>query len=537
MINHNKRCTLHKSRLEFRFPFDRTMIARIKAEVPGRRWNPDGKVWHCDATAANVEIARRLGFAMSKEIEQRFKAVQDDEPKPAIPAELANRLYPFQRDGVEWLIERNGRALIGDEMGLGKTVQALGYLAAYPDKRALVVCPASLKLNWRKEARMWLGAKADILDGTTEYILCTNRRITIINFDILKAWRVELTQAKFDVLILDEVHYCKNTTAQRTKAVQSLAKSIPHVIALSGTPITNRPMEFFTPINLITPGLFPNRFQYGKKYCNAKHNGFGWDFSGSSNTKELHSILTASIMLRRKKIDVLKDLPAKRRHVIPMDMDANGASEYRTAENNFIKWLRNLDPKKAASAKNAEALVKIGYLKRLAADAKYSNCLAWIRDMLESGGKLVLFAVHKAMIARLMSDLQDFNPVKVDGSVSGVKRNEAVERFQTDDECRVFVGNIQAAGVGITLTAAADTVFLELDWTPGNHDQAEDRVHRIGQTAQSVNAWYLLTENTIESELADLIDHKRKVLTAVLDGEDVDDSSMLSALLAEYVER
>jgi len=160
----------------------------------------------------------------------------------------------------------------------------------------------------------------------------------------------------------------------------------------------------------------------------------------------------------------------------------------------------------------------------------------WIKDSLDANGKLVVFAVHHATIDRLMEELRDYNPVVVDGRVSAENRQRAVDKFQNDPECRVFIGNIKAAGVGITLTASSNTVFVELGWTPGEHDQAEDRVHRIGQT-ESVSAWYLVAAGTIMEEIAGILDEKRIVLDAVLDGKESQEESMLSALLKSFTER
>lgn len=214
-------------------------------------------------------------------------------------------------------------------------------------------------------------------------------------------------------------------------------------------------------------------------------------------------------------------------------MELDNQREYNAAEADLIGWLRtNFGNGKAEKAQQAEALTRIGELKRLAVRGKLKECIEWIEDFLESGEKLVVFAVHKFVIDALMEKFAD-RAVKIDGSVSN--RQAPVDAFQNDDNVRLFVGNIQAAGVGITLTAASNTCFLELGFSPSLHDQAEDRVHRIGQTADSVTAWYLLAAGTMEEEIAELIDAKRKVVTKVLDGQDVDEESMLSELMKKYI--
>jgi SNF2 family DNA or RNA helicase len=235
-------------------------------------------------------------------------------------------------------------------------------------------------------------------------------------------------------------------------------------------------------------------------------------------------------MIRRKKADVLKDLPTKVRSFVPMEID--NLKKYKVVEADFIEWVKREKGLAAAEkAENAEALAKISALKQLAAEGKMKQAIDWIKDHLDTNGKLVVFAVHKKTIDRLMNELADYNPVKVDGSVSQENRQLAVDTFQNDPRCRVFIGNINAAGVGLTLTAASSVAFAEVAWSPGEHDQAEDRIHRIGQTADSVNAYYLLAGGTIEETMARLIDSKRKVLDQVLDGIETNSKNLLGELI------
>jgi len=192
-------------------------------------------------------------------------------------------------------------------------------------------------------------------------------------------------------------------------------------------------------------------------------------------------------------------------------MPLDNEREYYKVEEDFIGWLQAIDPDKAARAQNAEALAKIEALKQLAIKGKIKMAIQWIRDYLDSDGKLVVFCTHRSTVDSLMEEFGDV-AVKVDGSVSGKARDEAVQAFQTRPDIRLFVGNMKAAGVGLTLTAASSAVFLELGWGPGDHTQAEDRIHRIGQEADAVNIYYLIAEGTIEEQIMGLIDKKRLVL-------------------------
>lgn len=379
---------------------------------------------------------------------------------------------------------------------------------------------------------MWLSnPDFALLSGRKPYPV--NNEILIINYDVLDAWADSLNPS---VLIADECHYFKNNRARRTKAVKKLKKKSDHFIPLSGTPIVNRPIEFYNALNMVEPGLFPSFWKYAQKYCGATHNGWGWDFTGATNTEELHTLIQ-SIMIRRKKEDVLKDLPAKVRSIVPLELSKKDRQEYASAANNIIRWIRENEGKaQAEKAKQAEVLVSINKLKQLAVKGKIKACIDWIKNFIEVDGKLVVFADNHWVIDKLMEEFKDV-AVKLDGRNDQTSRNEAVELFQNSEQCRLFVGNMKAAGVGITLTAASNTCFIQFGWTPGDHQQAEDRVHRIGQEANSVNAYYLIAPGTIEEDIAQLIDKKSRVLDSVLDGKEADQSSLLSELLANILEK
>jgi len=524
------------------FPYDPAMVDNIR-RLEGRKWNPNRKYWTAWASQSNLRALQELGFQLDSGCLDVLKPAVTEPARDltGLEEDLPD-LYPFQINGVKWLEARKGCGLIGDEMGLGKTVQALGWLNINPDARpAVVVVPASLKRNWEREASKWLGKgeKITILSGKSpSKAAIQNKSLIIINYDILGAWLDILKGIDPKVMIVDESHYCKNYKAQRTKAVKELSKVVKHNIFLSGTPIVNRPSEFYTVLNMLDPVNFNSWIKYVNRYCAAKDTGYGLDVSGASNTEELHQRLTSGgLMLRRLKGEVLKELPAKRRFVVPMDLD--NAEEYRQADSDLIRWIREnyVDGKfRAEKASQAEALARFNYLKQLAAKGSLQNAIQWIRDSLDSNGKLVVFAVHHAAIDALAEGLANYSPVVLDGRVAVDKRQSLVDRFQNDPNCRVIIGNIRAAGVGLTLTAASNTVFVELGWTPGEHDQAEDRVHRIGQEAESVSAWYLVAADTIMEEIAVMLDEKRDVLNAVLDGKGTEESSMLSLILKKRLE-
>lgn len=527
-----------KPAIKITFPFNHDDLKHIKS-LAGRRFHNEGreKYWTCPLSLETVESLRAWGFELDEQLQEfltKSKVHVDKIEQIEVP-NLKKELFDFQKKGVAFIEAKNGRALIGDSMGLGKTAQALAWLQLHPEKRpAIVIVPASLKLNWKKEAEMWMQEpKVQILSGTKPDIPITGE-IIIINYDIVKDWVEALRNIHAQVLILDEAHFVKSNRAQRTKAVKKLGKNIPHIIGLSGTPIVNRPIEMYNALKLINDTVVPSFWQYAQRYCGARHNGFGWDFSGATNTEELHERLTNTIMIRRKKEDVLKDLPPKIRSIVPIEL--SNRQEYSRAEADFITWVKErkgLDAAKKAS--NAEAFVKIEGLKQLSIKGKIKHAIDWISDHLSVNGKLVVFASHRSTIDQVMEVFKD-QAVKIDGSVTKQDRQKAVDSFQSDPKVRLFVGNIKAAGVGITLTVASSVVFLELGWSPGEHDQAEDRIYRIGQDAQSINIYYLIAKDTIEKEIITLLDKKRKVLDQVLDGKNTESESLLSELLRTYSE-
>jgi SWI/SNF-related matrix-associated actin-dependent regulator 1 of chromatin subfamily A len=515
------------------------LLGKVKS-LPNRSFisKETEKYWIASASPTSIKQVKEWGFSIDEGLSNIMSRIEKSvhDMKEANIEGLKKTLRPFQAQGVAFLEHRNGKAIIGDDMGLGKTIQALAYLHAHPElKPAIVLSPAVVKYHWLNEVKGCLSddRKAVVLEGKKAYQL-DNPDIIILNYDIVAGWQEYLASLSPKVLVLDECQAIMNNTTLRTKAVKALAKRIPHIIPMSGTPVINRPKEIYNAIRMVEPNLFPNFMHFANRYCGAKHNGFGWDYNGASNLEELYEKLQG-VMIRRRKEEVLTELPPKQRAVIPVAL--SNEREYRRVEKDFIGWVTEKKGKLAAvKASNAEALSQISALRFMAAKGALKGAIEWIKDFLnDTIHKLVVFAVHKEIISALMDEFGTDIAVKIDGSVSAQKRSEIVDRFQNDPSVRLFVGNIKAAGVGITLTASHNVAFLELPWTPGLLDQAEDRCNRIGQK-NAVNIWYLLPRDTIEERLAEMIDDKRKVITAILDGEDVPDSSMLTAMLNSYAE-
>ncbi|MGO9490368.1 MAG: SNF2-related protein [Solirubrobacteraceae bacterium] len=443
---------------------------------------------------------------------------------------LGGQLKPFQRAGVAYLLARR-RAFLADEQGLGKTIEALATLEADGAFPAIVVCPANLKLNWIREIETWLpGRSAVALSGLGDGSSRSERQadVTVVNYDILAARVGELLADGPRAVVIDESHYCKNASAKRTQAVQRLTAGLPAegiVLALTGTPIVNRPAELIAQLRIL--GRL-EEFGSGAQ--------FGARFKGADAHQRLHWHLRARCFVRRLKRDVLPQLPAKTRAVIPIELDNEG--EYRLAERDLLAWLRTqpLDLReldaKVAAALRAERLVRLNALKLLAARGKLGAALAWIHDFSSSGERLVVFARHReiqrAVLGRFPSALH------ILGEDRPAARDAALRSFQEPDRTgnQMIVCSMEVAGQGLTLTRSSNVAFLELDWTPAKHDQAEDRCHRIGQQ-DAVNAYYLLAADTVDETIATLLERKRGVIEAVTDGREDDDGGVLDALVRE----
>lgn len=430
------------------------------------------------------------------------------------------KLEQFQWDGVDGIIDFGNRALLADEMGLGKTIQALAWLIETCSWPAVVVCPALLKYNWQKEAKEGFGLRSDVLEGMTppkrNGHLIPHSRLIIVNYEILPAWWQYLRdEVNPQAIVFDEGHYIKNWESQRYTFSHRLAMRIRRRLILTGTPIANRPADLWALLSIIRPKLFPNLPDYMWTFTRPRKFRGKWQFKGAENLDKLHRILKGECMIRRRKTDVL-DLPPKTRRVIEVPL--SDPAEYRFAESNLIGWIKErYGAARAIRAAKVSSLVRFGYLLRLCARLKVGQIRAWIDSFLEaSDSKLVIFTGNTPMIDFLMRRYHG-QIVRIDGKVSGRKRQWAVEEFQKAPRKRLAACHFKAGGVGTTLHAAADVLFTDLPLTPDCIGQPEDRVHRIGQT-RPCTIWYLVARGTIEARAAALLQEKFEDIEAAIDG-------------------
>uniref|UniRef100_A0A8C3U2A2 SWI/SNF-related matrix-associated actin-dependent regulator of chromatin subfamily A-like protein 1 n=1 Tax=Catharus ustulatus TaxID=91951 RepID=A0A8C3U2A2_CATUS len=420
-----------------------------------------------------------------------------------VDSKIVTSLMPFQREGVNFAISRNGRLLLADDMGLGKTIQAICIAAYYQQEwPLLVVTPSSVRFTWAEAFHRWLPS---LSPGSTNVIVSgkdnlTGSLINIISFDLLSRMDKQL-KSTFQVVIVDESHFLKNTKTARCQAAMPLLKAAKRVILLSGTPAMSRPAELYTQIAAVQPSFFPQFHSFGLRYCDARKMPWGWDYSGSSNLTELKILLEESIMIRRLKSDVLSQLPAKQRKMVVVAPEGMSAK---------TKAALAAEAKKMKQQEKEALLV---FFSRTA-EAKIRSVVEYILELLESGNnKFLVFAHHKIMLDSVVEELKKkhIEHIRIDGSTSSAERQSLCQKFQFSEKQAVAVLSLTAANMGLTLSAADLVVFAELFWNPGILIQAEDRAHRIGQTS-SVNVHYLVAKGTADDYLWPMIQEKIKVL-------------------------
>jgi len=524
-------------------------------EIPkqaGFRWDRDKKRWWTSDRAIAVRLIQYAVDAVRDRLSETEQAVEQSRAADAeidVPAPEGLEYLPFQRAGIAYAMARES-TLLADTMGLGKTIQALGVINASPEIRTvLVIVPASLRINWRREAEKWLVREFRIHVVENGNPIPDDAQIVICNYDRVKGKVFDALMAReWDLLIVDEAHKVKSQKAQRTKRVlgvpprkkdderkPGLVDRCKRKLFLTGTPLLNRPIEIQPVLAAMLPSEFGNFFRFAKRYCDAQQNRFGWSFSGASHLDELQARLRALVMVRRLKKDVLSELPAKRRQVVELAPNGAGAAvraeqkAFRQHEDRLAELRDEADlahaagddkSYRAAVGKLSEAakaaFTEISKLRHAVAVAKIPAVIDHIDGALESGvEKIVAFAHHKDVIAALAEHYGD-SAVRLTGDTSQADRQTAVDRFQSDSAVKVFIGSITAAGVGLTLTAASHVVFAELDWVPANVTQAEDRTHRIGQT-ESVLVQHLVVDGSLDARMAHVLVEKQEVADAALD--------------------
>lgn len=437
-----------------------------------------------------------------------------------IPAPKGLDYFPFQKAGIEFAYSnKNHNTLIGDEPGLGKTIQFIGFCNLVGAMNILVVCPASLVLNWAREITKWHLGKPSIQVITSgKQRLNPTKDVHIVSYSLTinKDIQAFLQRKKPDAMTIDEVHYLKNPEAKRTQSIYTSSGNIvdgaSHVIALSGTPIINRPIEIFETVKKLCHKAidYMEYEAFAMRYCGGYYDQMGFHDDGATNLPELGHKLRGDFMVRRKKVDVLKDLPGKTIQLVTLNQS--------TQARRLVKEMNKFDVEEVIKMRGVAITFEgISEMRRELGVEKVPAVIEYIKTVLDGGRKkVVLFGYHQEVLVLLAEGLEEYGSVLMYGKTPKMARQGIVDRFQNDPQCRVFVGNIITCGEGITLTASDYLAFAEPSWVPGQNDQVIDRVHRIGQV-NGVLAEFLIYEESMDENVLRSQSKKSKNITQVME--------------------
>jgi SWI/SNF-related matrix-associated actin-dependent regulator 1 of chromatin subfamily A len=432
-----------------------------------------------------------------------------------------------QKEAIEKLVGCK-RFILADDMGLGKTTSTIIAALETGAKKILIISPASLKINWMREIQNYTDRSVYICEGKN---FSTEHDFVIINYDIIKNFydikdkeNSPIYQTNFDLIVIDEAHYLQNAQAQRTKLVNSFSKRADRLWLLTGTPMTSRPINYFNLLNLIESPVAQNWMAYAIRYCEGYQFKAGprkvWNVKGASNLEELRE-RTSRQVLRRLKQDVL-DLPDK--IITPVYLRLKSRL-YEELMGEYFDWFRANSEESSSLTLQFSKLTKV---RQIIADEKVSSTIELCENIIEQGKKVIVFTNFTQSLQKIVEHFGK-QCVFLDGSCSKVHRQNAVDQFQENDKVTVFVGNIKAAGVGITLTAAEAVVMNDLSFVPSDHSQAEDRAYRYGQNS-NVSVYYPIFENSIEGVIYDILSKKKSIFETVM-GDNLDKADFVEEVL------
>jgi len=438
-----------------------------------------------------------------------------------------------QKIAIEELL-KNKKYILADDMGLGKTTSTIIASLETGAKKILIICPASLKINWQREYQLYSEKTSYVCEGKN---YSEDAEIVIMNYDIIKNFHDSkekknsiILNSKFDLVIIDEAHYIQNVQAQRTKLINDLVKDIDRLWLLTGTPMTSRPINYFNLLSLVDSPVAKNWMAYVVRYCAGYQFKVGprkvWNVMGASNLEELRD-RTSSTVLRRLKEDVL-DLPDK--IITPVYLRLR-SKLYEEVMGDYYNWYdKNPDESKNLSIQFS----KLTQVRQVIADEKTLHTIELAENIVEQGKKVIIFCNFTKSLETICSHFGK-SAVRLDGSMSKIQRQDAVDRFQDDEKVKVFVGNIKAAGVGITLTAAEAVIMNDLSFLPSDHSQSEDRAYRYGQK-NNVLVYYPIFENTIEGIIYDILNNKKRIIATVM-GDTPDETNVVEEILKSINQR
>lgn len=518
------------------FMYHPLLVACCK-RIPSARYHAEFKQWEVQVVDAQY-LRIMAQWAQDRNLVRQVRWMKDEEPVESyeplpmpeltIPHNMLVQPYDYQKEGIAYALQKK-RCIMGDEPGLGKTAQAIGTLTASGAFPALVICPASLKVNWQREFKKFGGIDSVILDdnnrGVWQNLLTMKRQdgkpmcqVIITNYESLKKFFVRrlLRQERFTMksiefddrvrlfrsVIIDESHKCKSNKTQQSKFVQGIAEGKEYVLELTGTPVVNNNEDLVQQLRIMDRlNDFGGYQKFVGRYCQGTNK--------SSHVKELNLRLRNMCFFRRQKKDVLTQLPDKTRSYLVTEI--SNRKEYTDAEKDIIKYLRNYqdaDDEKLQRAIRGDIMVRMNILKQVSARGKIESATDIIHNTIDGGQKLIVFCFLKEVVAALKREFP--KAVTVTGDDNDKQKQYSVDKFQQDEACKLIILNYRSGGTGLTLTAASNVLFVEFPWTYSDCCQAEDRAHRNGQK-NAVTCTYLLGQNTIDEYMYNLIQTKKDI--------------------------
>ena len=438
-----------------------------------------------------------------------------------------------QKVAIEELL-KNKKYILADDMGLGKTTSTIIASLEMGAKKILIICPASLKINWQREFQLYSEKTSYVCEGKN---YSEESDIVIMNYDIIKNFHDSkdrknsiIMKSNFDLVIIDEAHYIQNVQAQRTKLINDLVRDIDRLWLLTGTPMTSRPINYFNLLSLVDSPVAKNWMAYVVRYCSGYQFRVGprkvWNVMGASNLEELRD-RTGATVLRRLKEDVL-DLPEK--IITPVYLRLR-SKLYEEVMGDYYNWYE----KNPEESKNLSIqFTKLTQVRQVIAEEKTQHTIELAENIVEQGKKVIIFCNFTKSLETIVNHFGK-SAVRLDGSMNKTQRQDSVDRFQEDDNVKVFVGNIKAAGVGITLTAAEAVIMNDLSFLPSDHSQSEDRAYRYGQK-NNVLVYYPIFENTIEGIIYDILNNKKRIIATVM-GDTSDETNIVEEILKSINQR
>lgn len=536
------------------FLFDCKYSEREHPKSNGFSFDYDSKLWYTKDPMKAIHLRQFADDDLEKKFQQYDRFVQSqiaDSSKESSDIDIpipdnGMDYFPFQRAGIEFMTEKNN-VLQGDEMGTGKTIQAIGTLNMMEDfTSAVVICPNTLKRNWKNELEEWLVHDVPIrICDSVDFEF--GEGVSIINYEAFRnntargskkytapkrggkynntelIIRAIKKQKKLDCLIMDESHRIKNWKSNTTKNIFKIRKYFNKKVLMSGTPIMNRPEELWTTIKFLG---YKDKFggtkkKFGFRYCDLQMSHWGWDYSGASNLKELQIKLRSNFMIRRTRKQVLTELPDKFRKPVLVEI----SDTYKQHLEEFQQVVKDVTALSTSDIGMESSVLKglkveqiedIAEIRKIVGQAKIMPVYEYTKEILDAGEKVVLFGHHTSVLEAYERKFKKYNPAFITGKVKQEDRQAQVEKFQNDESCRIIILNMAVGSVGLTLTRACNTVFAELDYVPQNMNQAEDRTNRIGAKHPSTNH-YILANGTLDAMIGEKIIIKQDIFDQAIE--------------------